>query len=110
METLDGNLFADVPRSLGAERIDVLVTLRTARVERIVSTGHATPAGEWYDQADDEWVLLLTGSARLRLEDEPSPRELRPGDWLLIPAHRRHRVEATDPDVPTVWLALHLTA
>ena len=107
---LAGNLFADVPRSLEAERIDILATLRSARVERIVSTGQATPPGEWYDQPGTEWVALLTGSARLRFEDEPVPRELRPGDWVLIAAHRRHRVEATAADAPTVWLAVHLTA
>ena len=109
METVAGNLFADVPRSLVAERIDVLVTLRTARVERIVSTGHVTPSGEWYDQDTDEWVVLLTGSARLRFEDEPAARELRPGDWVMIRAHRRHRVDATDRDTPTVWVAVHVT-
>ena len=107
--TLEGNLFADVPRSLAAERIDVLVALRTARIERIVSTGQATTPGEWYDQDADEWVALLSGSARVRFEDEAAPRELRPGDWLLIAAHRRHRVEATDAAAPTVWLAVHLS-
>jgi cupin 2 domain-containing protein len=105
--TRAGNLFADVPRSLGAERIDLLVSLRTARVERIVSTGQATPPGEWYDQDADEWVALLTGSARLRFEDERADRVLRPGDWVLIPAHRRHRVEATDASTPSIWLAVH---
>ncbi|MBI1737175.1 MAG: cupin domain-containing protein [Candidatus Rokubacteria bacterium] len=103
-----GNLFADLPRSRPDERIEVLLSSPTLRVERIVSTGQATPPGEWYDQDTDEWVALLAGSARLRFEDEAAPRELRPGDWIFIGAHRRHRVEATDAHAPTVWLALHL--
>ena len=103
-----GNLFADVPRSLAAERIDVLVALRAVRIERIVSTGHATPLEEWFDQETHEWVVVLAGRARLGVADEPAPRDLRPGDWVFIPAHRRHRVEATDPDAPTVWLAVHV--
>jgi cupin 2 domain-containing protein len=107
--THHGNLFAGVPRSLPAEHIDVLVVLRTARIERIVSNGQATPPGEWYDQEADEWVALLTGSASLRFEDEPAPRTLGPGDWVFITAHRRHRVEATDASAPAVWLAVHVS-
>ena len=77
------------------------------RLERIVSTGHVTPPGEWYDQDASEWVIVLGGRAGLRFEDEPEPRVLQPGDHVLIEPHRRHRVEWTDPDEPTVWLALH---
>lgn len=77
------------------------------RLERIVSTGHATPPGQWLDQDTNEWVAVLRGRAALRFEDEEGPRVLGPGDCALIPAHRRHRVEWTDPDEPTVWLALH---
>jgi cupin 2 domain-containing protein len=77
------------------------------RLERIVSTGHATPPGQWLDQDRTEWVTVLRGQASLRFEDEPEPRLLSPGDYVLIPAHRRHRVEWTDPGEPTIWLALH---
>ena len=76
-------------------------------IERIVSHGHASAEGFWYDQEQPEWVLVLTGAARLRLEDEDQPVEMRPGDWLNIPAHKKHRVEWTTPDEPTVWLAVH---
>jgi cupin 2 domain-containing protein len=76
------------------------------RLERIVSTGQCTPAGDWYDQENPEWVMLLTGKARLRLDDD-SEISLAPGDCLNIPAHCRHRVEWTDPHAPTVWLAIH---
>jgi cupin 2 domain-containing protein len=84
-----------------------LVEGPSLRVERIVSHGHASPEGFWYDQEDNEWVLVLRGRARLRLADADSPIELAPGDYLAIPPHRRHRVEWTTPDEPTVWLAIH---
>lgn len=101
------NLFAPRPEAALEEVIEVLWKTAHFRLERIVSGGQATPPGEWYDQDTDEWVVLLTGGAGLRFEAESEPRMLRPGDHLLIPAHRRHRVEWTDPSQPTVWLALH---
>jgi cupin 2 domain-containing protein len=102
-----GSLFADLPRALAQERVDVLVDAGGVRLEGIVSTGQATPAGQWYDQARPEWVVVLRGHAGLRFEDEAEARVLNPGDYVLIAAHRRHRVEWTDPGEPTVWLALH---
>jgi cupin 2 domain-containing protein len=104
------NLFAPIPPEITAEIFQDLLATPNFRLERIVSTGQATPAGEWLHQDGHEWVALLTGSAGLRFEDEPEPRVLSPGDYLLIPAHRRHRVEWTDPAGPTVWLALHYPA
>ena len=101
------NLFADLPRDAPDEVVDVLVQTPGARLERIVSFGQATPPGTWYDQDTHEYVVLLRGSAALRFEDEAEPRLLRPGDWVDIPAHRRHRVEWTAAGEPTVWLALH---
>jgi cupin 2 domain-containing protein len=101
------NLFAPVPSEITGEIFQVLLATGNFRLERIVSRGQATPPGEWYDQDTHEWVALLTGGAGLRFEDEAELRVLRPGDCLLIPAHRRHRVEWTDPGSPTVWLALH---
>lgn len=101
------NLFQGIPAALPDERVDVLAETGGFRLERIVSTGHVTPAGQWYDQATNEWVAVLRGRARLRFEDEGEPRVMGPGDWVHIPAHRRHRVEWTDPSAPTVWLALH---
>ena len=101
------NLFTPILPEVTEETFQVLLSTGNFRLERIVSTGQATPAGEWYDQDTHEWVALLSGAAGLRFEDEAEPRVLRPGDHLLIPAHRRHRVEWTDPEIPTVWLALH---
>ena len=94
------NLFAPIPPEVTEEIFQVLLETGNFRLERIVSAGQATPPGEWYDQDTHEWVVLLSGSAGLRFEDEPEPRVLAPGDHLLIPAHRRHRVEWTDPARP----------
>jgi cupin 2 domain-containing protein len=103
------NLFDGIPAELPEELVETLLDTPGIRVERIVSMGHASPEGFWYDQEAHEWVLLLTGAARLRFEGDP-PIELKPGAFLKIPAHRRHRVEWTDPDRPTIWLAIHYQA
>jgi cupin 2 domain-containing protein len=101
------NLFRELPEGVPEEVVQTLVSAETVRVERIVSHGHISPPGFWYDQPDHEWVVVLTGAAKLRFESDEHSVDLRPGDWLTIPAHRRHRVEWTTPDEPTVWLALH---
>jgi cupin 2 domain-containing protein len=103
------NLFAPISPEGNEEIFQILLETKNLRLERIVSSGQTTSPGEWYDQDSHEWVVLLSGGAGLRFEDEPDPRVLRPGDYLLIEAHRRHRVEWTDPAAPTVWLALHYT-
>ena len=102
-----GNLFADLPDARREEILDTLAEMPGMRLVRIVSAGESSPQGQWYDQPETEWVVLLAGSAVLRFEDEPQPRPLSPGDHILIPPHARHRVESTDPDQPTIWLALH---
>ena len=89
----------------GGEQVEVLSSTGGVRIERIVSRGHASPPDFWYDQDEHEWVTLLTGAARLRLEDPQETVHLTAGDHLLIRAHRRHRVEWTDPAAETVWLA-----
>jgi cupin 2 domain-containing protein len=101
------NLFIDVPSRCDAERFDPLLSAPNLRIERIVSTGQATPAGQWYDQEWAEWVVVLTGAAGLRIEGDPEVRVLGPGDHVHLPAHRRHRVEWTSAAEPTVWLAVH---
>jgi cupin 2 domain-containing protein len=100
------NLFDVITAEIPSEIFEVLLKTENFRLERIVSGGQTTPPGEWYDQDTHEWLVLLMGSACLRFEDEPD-RVLRPGNHLIIPAHRRHRVEWTDPTRPTIWLALH---
>ena len=102
------NLFMDIPREMPAEICTAIVNADDVRIERIVSRGQASPQGFWYDQEPNEWVLLVKGSALLRFADG---REiaLTPGDHLLIPRHVRHRVEHTDPEGETVWLAVHFS-
>ena len=104
-----GNLFGGISvNPEGEEQTDILLQHPSCRMERIVSMGQRTPSGEWYDQKQDEWVVLLTGSSSLQIEGEESPRLLGPGDWIFLPAHCRHRVEETDPANPSIWLAVHL--
>ena len=104
---MSANLFANLPARAAEEQVAELLSRPGVRIERIVSTGQANPTGFWYDQPQGEWVLVLSGEARLRFEDEAQPHTLRPGDFVDIAAHRRHRVEWTHPAEPTVWLAVH---
>jgi cupin 2 domain-containing protein len=100
------NLFAEIPTTLPDELVQVLLTAGSVRIERIVSLGHASPPGFWYDQDQAEWVIVLQGLARIRFEDA-EPIEMKRGDFLNIAPHRRHRVEWTTPDEPAIWLAVH---
>ncbi len=100
------NLYQRVPPDLPDEITDVLVQHDRVRVERIVSRGHHSPEGFWYDQVEHEWVVLLTGAARLTFDDDRGTVTLGRGDYVHIPPHQRHRVEWTDPDADTVWLAV----
>jgi len=103
------NLLGDLPDARADEVTETILAAPGVRIERIVSRGQASPEGFCYDQPEAEWVLLLTGAARLRFADEPDARLLGPGDCVHIAAHRRHRVDWTDPDRPTVWLAVFHT-
>jgi cupin 2 domain-containing protein len=103
------NLFADVPAVLPEELVTVLAEGRHVRIERIVSSGHASPDGNWYDQDEHEWVTVLAGEATVTFQDGDAAR-LQPGDHLLIPAHRKHRVAWTKPDDSTIWLAVFFAA
>lgn len=100
------NLFAHVPPGLPDELTETLLDSPAVRIERIVSRGHASADDFWYDQEEDEWVVLLRGHARLAFDDGAADIELHPGDHLLIPAHRRHRVAWTHPEQDSVWLAV----
>ena len=102
-----GNLFRDIPDKLPEELFGNLLSTETFRIERIVSRGHASPEGFWYDQEDGEWVLLLNGSAALCFDDRPEPLVLGPGDYVQINPHVRHRIEWTAEGQDTVWLAIH---
>jgi cupin 2 domain-containing protein len=104
-----GNLRAGLPDALAGERFETLVSDGLVRIERITSWGQASPPGFWYEQPQREWVLLVAGRAGLEIEGVERAVELSPGDWLDIPALRRHRVLWTARGEPTVWLALHWT-
>jgi cupin 2 domain-containing protein len=102
------NLFADLPALVAGEAIEVIAAIGDARLERIVSgPGTASPEGFWYDQDWAEWVAVLAGSAGLQFEGESEPHRLAAGEHVLIPARQRHRIVWTDPDAPTIWLAVH---
>lgn len=104
------NLFAGLPSSpspqLPQEIVETLAEGTRIRIERIISTGQASPEGFWYDQEESEWVVLLTGEAGLWLHGDEQPRVMRPGDFINIPPHQKHRVEWTAPNTPTLWLAV----
>lgn len=101
-----GNLLAPLPADSGREIFEDLVHAPATRIERIVSRGQHSPAGFWYDQEEDEWVLVLAGRGVLEFADG-TRLELGPGDHVDIPAHCRHRVAATSLHEPTVWLAVY---
>lgn len=101
------NIFSKIPAELPAEVFETILAQGAFTLERIISRGHATPPGLWYDQERNEWVLLLAGSAGLRIAGRDELVVLAPGDHLCLPARLKHRVEWTDPDRETIWLALH---
>jgi cupin 2 domain-containing protein len=107
---LGGNILANIPVKLRDEQFIELLSVPNLRIERIVSVGHSSPPGYFYDQDRAEWVLVLQGSAKVFFEAEAEPKLLRPGDYLHIAPHARHRIEWTDPERPTVWLAIHYQA
>jgi cupin 2 domain-containing protein len=98
------NLFDDLPPLLPKEVVQTLIQAAQVRVERIISRGHASPADFWYDQQQAEWVIVLRGAARLQFEE--TMVEMTAGDFINIPAFKKHRVDWTTPDEPTVWLGV----
>lgn len=103
-----GNLFSLIPKKLKEEQISELLATDDVRIERIVSRGQACGKDDWYDEEEAEWVVVLSGSARVLFEGETEPRQLNPGDYIYIPPRKRHRVDWTDPNDTTVWLAVHV--
>ena len=104
------NIFSKIPVSYDKELFETIIESNKFRIERIVSTGQATPAGQWYDQEQDEWVLLLSGNAGLVFQGDSEICVMKSGDYVHIPAHKRHRVEWTDPKQMTIWVAFHYPA
>jgi cupin 2 domain-containing protein len=104
---MNGELFQNLPDASDSEQIETLCRTAGFSVERIVSSGQASPEGFWYDQAWDEWVVMLRGGATLQLQDPEETRYLAPGDWIFLPAHRKHRVESTSREPAAIWLAVY---
>ncbi len=102
-----GSLLTALPDATLEEQIEILSSRGGVRFERIVSRGQSSAEGFWYDQPQDEWVVVISGRAEVEIEGQPRPVELGPGDWIEIPAHVRHRVSWTSDDEPTIWLAVH---
>ena len=100
------NWLQGIPKSLPEEKIEQVLAGREFRMEKITSTGHKTRDGFWYDQNENEWLIIIQGEATIQIEGEPSPRRLGVGDSIELPAHIKHRVEWTTPKEPTVWLAV----
>ena len=92
------DLLCGIPADLSEELCTIILQANNLRVERIVSQGHASPLGFWYDQEEDEWIIVLEGSATLQFDGEAEPVKLRRGSYLNIPAHTRHRIAWTDPN------------
>jgi cupin 2 domain-containing protein len=98
------NIFDELPQHLPKELVQILVHAADVRIERIISHGHASAVDFWYDQPQHEWVIVLKGAARLQFED--GMIEMKVGDFINIPAFKKHRVDWTMPDEPTVWLGV----
>jgi len=101
------NIFENIPKSIPEELAEIISETEDIRIERIVSRGHSSDPGFWYDQDRNEYVILLKGSAGLLFEGEKEIFEMQPGDYVNIPAHMKHRVEWTDPEQETIWLAVY---
>lgn len=100
------NIFEAIPSNLKEEFFEEIISKDGLKIERIVSYGHTTAQNEWYNQASDEWVILLQGEAVLSFENEDDVR-LKAGDYLNITANTKHRVSWTKPNEETIWLAVH---
>jgi cupin 2 domain-containing protein len=99
------NIFANIPSNIPEEIFETLIETDDARIERIVSKGHSSPRGFWYDQDENEWLIVLKGSTKLLFENNELI-QLSEGDYINIPAHKKHRVEWTDPETETIWLTV----
>jgi cupin 2 domain-containing protein len=102
-----GTLLENIPLESAEEIFDTICSTENVKIERIVSRGHSSPEGFWYDQKKNEFVLVVRGSAGVKMENREEIVVLKVGDYLNIGAHEKHRVEWTDPDCETIWLAVH---
>ncbi|MCL1038207.1 cupin domain-containing protein [Shewanella submarina] len=99
------NIYQNLPDNFEHEEFSDLLSLPGIRIERIVSKGHSSPDVGWYEQDENEWVMVLKGAGVLEFEDGREVH-LNDGDYLNIPKRVKHKVKWTDPDTPTLWLAV----
>lgn len=105
---MKNNIFATPNLPLTEELFEPILTTSGLLIERIVSMGQITPPNEWYNQDNDEWVMLVQGNARLLFDhDKGETLNLIAGDYVLIPKNRKHRVVYTSFEPPCIWLAIH---
>lgn len=102
-----GNFFSDIPHQIDDEVFDTILAADGFEIKRIISKGQKSPADYWYDQEKNEWVMVLKGAAKLKFKDHKRIVEMMPGNYIHIPAHCKHKLEWTDPDVETIWLAVY---
>jgi len=99
------NIFNNIPADIPNEIFEDIIKTKNLRVERIVSKGQSSPDTGWYDQEENEWVIVLSGFGEIEYINGDKII-LEQGDYLDIKAHVKHRVIATSPDEATVWLAI----
>lgn len=106
MSRANSNIFELIPDEISNELFENIVTGENIRIERIISKGHVSPESGWYDQDENEWVIVLTGQAKIEFDNKAAVH-LVSGSYLNIPAHTLHKVSWTDPDTETIWLAIY---
>jgi len=100
------NIFDNIPLDLSDEVFENIIAKQPVKIERIISKGHSSPSSGWYEQPQQEWVLLLKGAAIIDFDHQPAVH-LKEGDYLTINAHQKHKVSWTPPNIETIWLAIH---
>ncbi len=101
------NFFSNIGTHISDEIFNTIIQTKNITIERIISKNHASPKDFWYDQEKNEWVMVLKGHAKLKFLENGEIVEMNAGDYINIPAHCKHRVEWTDPNTETIWLAVH---
>lgn len=108
VELKNTSILHDIPQNIPEEIIDTIISTKDLKIERIVSQGQCSPDGFWYDQKDNEWVIIIKGKAILEFATQEEII-LNEGEYINIPAHKKHRVKWTDPQRKTIWLAIYYT-
>jgi cupin 2 domain-containing protein len=99
------NIFSNIPSELPNEIFEDIIITEKLKIERIVSMGQTSPDTGWYDQSENEWIIVLSGYGVIEYINGVKVT-LKQGDYLNIKAHEKHRVIETSPDEVTVWLAI----